>query len=668
MRSNSIFGFSFNPTGSASCLGADLDFDGVVFADNGAPATTGSGHLSFFGFNGSAELRNLTLSGATRQPIQFRGTGTDGAPGTWSALGAVTIDNVTVSGATNRPGVYLQLYTDLTGVSLSGLDLSGVTSTNAPLTGFAVGMQLDHVGAPLALNDTIFPCQGAGYVGLATVNVGGAIADCNTVFLGAQTHPEKESCIFDGDDLAGPGDVLIEPAAPTWYADQDGDSFGDPLTFVQSCTQPAGFVADATDNCPLDPAKQNGGLCGCGVSDLDSDGDGTPNCLDNCPNDPLKTEPGICGCGVSDADTDGDSVADCFDGCPLDPSKIDPGICGCGVSDADTDGDGTADCLDGCPLDPLKLSPGQCGCNQSDFDADGDGTADCNDACPLDPNKIFPGVCGCGIPDVDNDGDGILDCIDNCPTVPNLGQSDNDGDGVGNACDNCPTLSNPAQQDCDGDNVGDVCAIDIGLADDCNSNGVPDNCEVVLMDCNGNLVPDDCDIALGTSLDLNFNLVPDECEVSNGVPVCFGDGTGTPCPCANNGAPGEGCSNTSGVGAKLANIGGNDFSQDDAFLVATGLVPNTNAIFFTGLNLVNGGAGSTFGAGLLCVNPLKRFPVGQATAGGVLTMQTPIATSNGVITLGSPWYFQVWYRDPQGACQPARTFNLSSAIQLVFLP
>ena len=35
----------------------------------------------------------------------------------------------------------------------------------------------------------------------------------------------------------------------------------------------------------------------------DTDGDLTPDCLDGCPLDPLKIAPGICGCGVSDVDT-----------------------------------------------------------------------------------------------------------------------------------------------------------------------------------------------------------------------------------------------------------------------------------------------------------------------------------------------------------------------------
>ncbi|MFO8084917.1 MAG: thrombospondin type 3 repeat-containing protein, partial [Desulfobacterales bacterium] len=43
--------------------------------------------------------------------------------------------------------------------------------------------------------------------------------------------------------------------------------------------------------------------------------------VDGCPFDPDKTEPGVCGCGVPDIDTDGDGIMDCIDGCPADPGK-----------------------------------------------------------------------------------------------------------------------------------------------------------------------------------------------------------------------------------------------------------------------------------------------------------------------------------------------------------
>ena len=57
--------------------------------------------------------------------------------------------------------------------------------------------------------------------------------------------------------------------------------------------------------------------------------------------------------------------------------------------------------------------------------------------------------------------------------------ADADGDGVPDDIDNCPNHYNPDQADCDGDGTGDVCAIATGLSEDCNENGVPDECELV---------------------------------------------------------------------------------------------------------------------------------------------------------------------------------------------
>jgi hypothetical protein len=124
--------------------------------------------------------------------------------------------------------------------------------------------------------------------------------------------------------------------------------------------------------------------------------DDQPSQHDACPKDPKKTSPGICGCGVKDVDSDHDGTLDCLDGCPEDAAKTVTGLCGCGHPDTDTDGDGTADCLDGCPRDPQKTSVGACGCAAVDADRDGDGTADCIDSCADDSKKTSPGACGCG--------------------------------------------------------------------------------------------------------------------------------------------------------------------------------------------------------------------------------------------------------------------------------
>ncbi len=59
--------------------------------------------------------------------------------------------------------------------------------------------------------------------------------------------------------------------------------------------------------------------------------------LDSCPDDPDKAAPGVCGCGVSDTDTDSDGTLDCQDNCPSDPNKTEPGTKGCGISEDDGD-------------------------------------------------------------------------------------------------------------------------------------------------------------------------------------------------------------------------------------------------------------------------------------------------------------------------------------------
>lgn len=208
------------------------------------------------------------------------------------------------------------------------------------------------------------------------------------------------------DGIDNDCDGAIDETA-TYYADVDGDGFGDPAVDSLACAVPVGYVANNTDQCPTDAAKTSPGICGCGVPDTDTDTDGTPDCNDGCPSDPLKTSLGICGCGIADSDSDGDLTADCNDGCPGDPLKIAPGTCGCGIPDTDTDGDLIVDCLDDCPGavgeigspcsdgDPCTVNDAlnaSCACMGNLIDTDGDGTPDCTDACPTDPSA----ACGNG--------------------------------------------------------------------------------------------------------------------------------------------------------------------------------------------------------------------------------------------------------------------------------
>jgi hypothetical protein len=453
---------------------------------------------------------------------------------------------------------------------------------------------------------------------------------------------------------------------------------------------------DCIDGCPSDPGKIAPGVCGCGVADTDTDGDGTPNCIDLCPLDPGKIAPGVCGCGTPDIDTDGDGTLDCLDGCPTDPNKIAPGFCGCNRPETDTDGDGTPNCVDACPNDPTKVNPGLCGCGTSDLDTDADGTPDCNDGCPTDPNKIDPGVCDCGVPDSDDDGDGspncvdgcpndpnktdpgfcgcgapetdfdgdgIPNCIDNCIAVSNTDQLDTDGDGRGDLCDNCPFHSNFNQLDCDNNGIGNVCEIANGFQPDCQGNGIPDNCD---PDCNTNGIPDDCDITSGTSFDLNSNGLPDECE-GPGVQYCFGDGSGTPCPCGNNSAGmGKGCLNSTNRGAILYNSGLASVSNDSSQLTAIQMPSNKAVVFFLGAGQMNGGLGIHLNDGLLCLVPTRRYPPQVSGPTGQIDIVQVVGLSNGLITAGSTWYFQAWYRDQTGPCVLGS--NLTNGLGITFTP
>jgi len=88
-----------------------------------------------------------------------------------------------------------------------------------------------------------------------------------------------------------------------------------------------------------------------------------------------------------------------------------------------------------------------------------------------------------------------------------------------------PAFPNAAL-DCNGNCLFDRCDVSCaelgcdqllcGQSADCDTNGVPDECE---PDCNQNDIADECDIRDGTSEDCNENAVPDECE-----PDCNGDG------------------------------------------------------------------------------------------------------------------------------------------------
>jgi len=152
---------------------------------------------------------------------------------------------------------------------------------------------------------------------------------------------------------------------------------------------------------------------------------------------------------------------------------------------------------------------------------------------------------------------------------------------AGGSAEDCDTngVIDACQVDCNGNGVSDACDIVGGTSDDIDGDGVPDECQA---DCNTNDFPDDGDISSGDSSDCNTNGVPDECDVTLtiGSDVAY---TQLDVPFANL----AGIASDEDITGGTAQVVADDFYLDDATL--------TRGIIFLGGPLTdpeNGGDGS----------------------------------------------------------------------------
>jgi hypothetical protein len=331
--------------------------------------------------------------------------------------------------------------------------------------------------------------------------------DCDDSAAG--TYPGADEWC-DGVDTDCDGILDEDDAldAATWYADTDGDGYGDASSTDIECSQPSGFVADDTDCDDSAAGTYPGADEWCdGVDtdcdgtldeddaldaatwwlDADADGYGDASTTDiDC------SEPS----GFTDNDDDcDDGAATVYPGAPEVPyDGIDQDCDGDDVCDVDGDGFDSVDCPDGddCDDGDADINPDaaetwydgvDADCDDaSDYDADGDGFdslsyggEDCDDA----DADTYPGA-----PDEPYDGE-ITDC-------DGADENDVDGDGFdsdahgGEDCDDANSDINPdgsetwydgIDQDCDGnddDQDGDGYSVDEDC-DDTDAESFPGN-------------------------------------------------------------------------------------------------------------------------------------------------------------------------------------------------
>jgi hypothetical protein len=157
------------------------------------------------------------------------------------------------------------------------------------------------------------------------------------------------------------------------------------------------------------------------------------------------------------------------------------------------------------------------------------------------------------------------------------------------------------------------------------------------------------------------------------TPFCFGDGSGTACPCGNNSPVGAeaGCLNSLGSGATLDGDGSSSVAADSLTLTAGAMPATTSVLFFQGTGQLGGGVGVTFGDGLRCVDgaiirlKTKTASGGSASYPGV---GDPSISVRGLVPpAGGLRYYQAWYRNAAAFCTSA-TFNLTNAVTVTWTP
>ncbi len=170
--------------------------------------------------------------------------------------------------------------------------------------------------------------------------------------------------------------------------------------------------------------------------------------------------------------------------------------------------------------------------------------------------------------------------------------------------------------------------------------------------------------------DASANIVTRRLEPLTSV-YCFGDGSGTACPCANSSTPFEraGCLNSLGTAGRLHDTGVSSLSGDSLRLSAAGMT-NSSALYFQGTGEQNGGAGTVFGDGLRCAGGTNTRLVTRTNVAGASSypgVGEPSLSQVGNVTSPGVRTYQIWYRNSAAFCTAA-TANLTNGVRVTWIP
>jgi hypothetical protein len=311
-----------------------------------------------------------------------------------------------------------------------------------------------------------------------------------------------------------------------FYADADGDGYGDPALSLVACDAPAGYVADASDCDDGAPGTNPGATEACDAANVDEDCDVNADDGDTSASGRTSwyTDGDGDGYGVGAASAWCDppaAVAAVAGDCDDAALAVNPGadeICNGG--DDDCDG----------AVDDADTSLGDAGTWYRDVDADGYGGATSRISCTRPSGYVAGGGdCDdlsaaaspalaevCDAEDVDEDCDGYADDADGSVTATTAWYADGDGDGYGDGGSPRAACSAPAgyvanATDCDDGSA----SVRPGAAEVCNA--VDDDCDGTADDGVTRYYPDYDGDGYGDAVDAG------NCTASSGAVTNAGD-------------------------------------------------------------------------------------------------------------------------------------------------